>query len=135
VLLLASASGCSSNGGGSGSASLNGQWQLVSTYKAATATTTQIPSRSVVAHFHDGTVYLYLDDGTTKTCGTGTYTLVGQTITFGGGGSTATITVTSTTLRVATTVMGGPPYYDSPGDLADYTRLATFDTSAFGTCQ
>jgi hypothetical protein len=61
--------------------------------------------------------------------------LSGQTVTFGDGGSTGTIAVTSTTLRVTTTVAGGAPYFDMPGDLADYKRLATFDASPFGTCQ
>jgi hypothetical protein len=131
-VLLAGALGCS---GGSDTASLNGDWELISTYKAATQTTTPAASGAVVARFHDGTVTLYLNDGTTKSCGTGTYTLSGQTVTFGDGGSTGTIAVTSTTLRVTTTVAGGAPYFDMPGDLADYKRLGSFDPSAFGACQ
>jgi hypothetical protein len=131
LMLLAGSIGCS---GGGDAASLNGDWELVSTYKAATQAATPSPSGAVVAQFQDGTVKLYLTAGATKTCGTGTYTLSGQTLTFGSGGSTATIAVTSTTLKVTTTVAGGAPYFDMPGDVADYTRLATFDTSAFGAC-
>lgn len=88
-----------------------------------------------MVRFQDSTVQLYLTTGAMKTCGTGTYTVSGQTVTFGSGGSTATVAVTSTTLKVTTTVAGGAPYFDMPGDVADYTRLASFDASAFGACQ
>jgi cysteine-rich repeat protein len=112
--------------------SLDGYWDVVSTSKKATGTTTPVGSGTTVVHFNGGVVELYSNNAGTKTCGSSTYTLQGTTITYVGG-NTDSLAVTDTTLRL-TTLQAGGAFGNMPGDYSDFIRLATFNADAYGTC-
>jgi hypothetical protein len=112
--------------------SLEGYWDLVSTYSEATGITTPAASGTGVVYLRGGVVVLYLDNGGNKTCGQSTYTLQGTTIVYAAGNVDALI-VTSTTLRMTNLKPGGP-FSKNPGDYSDFVRLATFSADGYGSC-
>jgi hypothetical protein len=115
-----------------GQASLDGTWDLVSKYDAATGTTTPVASGTGVVSFNSGVVTLYLNNSGTKTCGSSTYTVQDTTITYVGGNADS-LTVTDTTLRL-TTLKAGGLFSSKLGDYSDFLRLATFTPDGYGTC-
>jgi hypothetical protein len=120
------------SGADAGQPSLEGYWDLVSTYSEATGITTPAASGTGVVYFRGGVVVLYLDNGGSKTCGQSTYTLQGTTIVHAAGNVDALI-VTSTTLRM-TNLQPGGPFSKNPGDYSDFVRLATFSADGYGPC-
>lgn len=112
---------------------LDGFWELVSTTSAATGTTTPVASGTAVVQFKDGMVTLYFDNGTTRSCGTNSYTLQGTTIVYQVG-NVDSLVLTETTLRL-TNVQPGGLFGKTPGDHSDFVRLATFNPESYGPCQ
>ena len=132
---MAGAGGTMGGSGGSGATqpSLIGYWELVSTYKVATATKATATSGAFVVHFDGSAAALYINNGTSKTCSGASYTLQGDTITYASGAS-STLVVTATTLR-QTTVKPDPIFKDDPGDYSDFVRVSTFAADGYSGCK
>ncbi len=112
-------------------ASLDGYWDLTSFYDSGFDTTTPVTSGTAVIHFHGGSHEYYYDMGTPG-CTLGTYTVDNDLITY----NTSTVDryrVSDMSLRL-TTVTGGPPFNNDPGDYSDFIRLTSFDPAPYGAC-
>jgi hypothetical protein len=122
-LLLLLASSCSDS-----APSFEGTWDCVSNHDTATGSDTPVTPGMFVADYHDGVVTLYLNDGTNpKGCGTQTYTVEGDTITFANGGKNV-LEVTGKTLRLTTLKDGKAIGY------SEFVRLDNFKPEGYGTC-
>ncbi len=121
-LLLLLASSCSES-----APSFEGTWDCVSNHDNATDTTTPVTPGMFVADYHDGVVTLYLNDGTHKGCGTQTYTVQGDTITFANGGKNV-LEVTGKKLKLTTLKNGEAIGY------SEFARLDNFKPEGYGTC-
>ena len=113
-------------------ASLDGYWDLTSFYDSGTGTPTPVTSGTAVIHFHGGSHEYYYDMGTPG-CTLGTYTVNNDLITYNTG-TVDRYRVTESSLRL-TTVTGGPPFNNDPGDYSDFVRLSSFDPAPYGTCK
>ncbi len=122
-LLLLLASSCSDS-----HPDFEGTWDCVSNHDNATDITTPVTPGMFVADYHGGVVTLYLNDGThPKGCGTQTYTVEGDTITFPNGGKNV-LEVTGNTLRLTTLKDGKAIGY------SEFVRLDNFQPEGYGTC-
>jgi hypothetical protein len=109
--------------------SLEGYWELVSNHDNATGITAPVAPGTAVLHYRGGVIEMYLNDGTTKGCGSNTYTLQGNAIHYGTGGDPNLMEVTASTLRLTALKNGTPIGY------SDFVRLPTFSAEGYGTCK